>query len=177
MKSRLLFTIIAVMAISSVTLAADRVTIESKTVDMGATGVQIGVFLENDQDLKSIGIPLILRELNPGAFITSMTLDYSVSGSRLTDAMLTEVKIRNHYAEEDGNCKSNQPGGLGTIAHSDGGPHPVVSSPEGTKLGRQKIFSPPLPAGVDVIPSMMVTVDVASVVGSFEIDTTCCDPA
>ena len=167
--------VLTLLCWSSSALAVNTIIVESKSVAKGETGVRIPVYITNDVDVKGIIVPLALRELTPGAFITSMTMSFE---DRLPPTgPLATINFRNQYAEEDGSCKSDLPGGFGTITSATGGPNPVVASPEGVLFVRQRLFPPDLPPGADVTGSYVMTVDVTSVDGTFEIDTTCADPA
>jgi hypothetical protein len=73
--------------------------------------------------------------------------------------------------------KIDNPGGFGAIAFADGGPNPVAAAPEGALFVRQRLFPPDLGPGADVTGSFILTVDVTSVDGLFEIDSTCTNPA
>jgi hypothetical protein len=149
--------------------------VTSKTVTPGETNVTIPILMTNDVEVKTVSLPLALREITPGAFVTSLQLSH---GDRLPPGgPISMISFTNQYATEDGDCKSGSPGGFGTTTHADGGPHPVGTSPEGIMFVRGGLFSPYLPPGVDVTGSFILTVDVTSVEGSFEIDTTCMDPA
>jgi hypothetical protein len=153
------------------------VIIPAQRVSPGATGVQIPIFLRNDADLEAFTIPLIIRQVTPGAFITSLAISYA---DRLPEGLgqpLSDIVVKIQYANEDGNCKSGQPGGFQTATYSDGLPHPVSSSPEGVLFGRVKAGSPPLIAGRDTQGSLQLTVNVTSTPGSFDIDTSCTQPA
>ncbi len=51
--------------------AANHVTVESKHVALGATGVQVGVFVENDVPMTAMVLPLELREVSAGSYVTT----------------------------------------------------------------------------------------------------------
>jgi hypothetical protein len=156
---------------------ANTLEIESKTVNKGQTGVTVAIKLTNDVAIRNIVLPLALRSVTPGAFVTALQPVYGDRLPTTPGAPIVDIKIRNQYAEEDGNCKASQPGGFGTIAFSDGASHPVVSSPEAVLFVRGKIFGAALPPGADVTGSMGLVVDVTLNQGMFEIDTTCANPA
>jgi len=86
------------------------------------------------------------------------------------------------YDNEDGNCKEGQPGGFGTITVAGSGltynEHPNPSNPDGIAFGRGRAQFADLPAGSDgATPSMEIGVTAPLVAGTFEIDSTCRDPA
>jgi hypothetical protein len=159
--------------------AANSVVVTSKTVATGATGVAIPVLLSNDVALRSITVPLVIREQTAGSFITSLTMGYA---ERLPiPGPLDDIVFLNHYADEDGTCKNGYPGGFGTITHAasgiSAGPYAVTTgSPEGVLFARARIVTGDLPVGSDASGSIVLTVDVTSVDGIFEVDTTCTDP-
>lgn len=51
--------------------SANHVTVESKSVAPGATGVQIGVFISNDVPITAMVLPLELRSATPGTYLTT----------------------------------------------------------------------------------------------------------
>jgi hypothetical protein len=135
--------------------------------------VSIPIHIKNTQELRGIVVPLIIREITPGSFITSLEMSY---GDRLPEGPgqpLSDMVVKYQYAEDDGLC---QPGGFATVTYSDGGPNPVAASPEGVLFARLRTVSPPLLPGEDVTGSLILTVEVTGTDGSFEIDTTCVDP-
>jgi hypothetical protein len=155
--------------------AANLVVVETMSVPTSASGAVIPIKLTNDQSLRSIVMPLAIREVTPGSFITSMKMSF---GDRLSPTgFLSQLMFTNQYANEDGSCKSGLPGGFGTITFADTLAHPVAASPFGMLFMRGRIFGGDLPAGADVTGSMLMTVDVTGVDGTFEIDTTCTNPA
>ena len=155
--------------------AENSVVVTSKAVALGETGVTIPILLTNDETVKAVVVPLALREQTPGAFVTSITMSFA---DRLpVGGALSPISFRNQYANEDGTCKQSQPGGFGTVSFSDGGPNPVVASPEGVLFARQRMFSPDLLPGTDATGSFVLTLDVTSVNGTFEIDSTCANPS
>ncbi len=156
---------------------ANSIEIESKTVNKGQTGVTISIKLTNDVIIRNIVLPIALRSITPGAFVTSLQ---PVFGDRLPTASgspIAEIIITNQYADENGNCKTSQPGGFGLITFADGASHPVAAEPEGVLFVRGKILGATLPPGTDATGSMGLLVDVTTSQGQFEIDTTCSDPA
>jgi hypothetical protein len=150
---------------------SNSVTVDSKCVTADATGVTVGIRISNDVDLQQIVVPLEIREITLGSFVTSLSMSY---GERLLGFM-TEVSVTNQHADRDGICGSGNPG-YNLITYSDGAKHPLGSSPEGVMFGRQRIVSPPLASGADVTGSMVLTLDMTGVAGSFEIDTACTTP-
>jgi len=178
MRRYVLWTVLVLMAwCGAVAWGANTLQIESKTVNKGQAGVVIAIRLTNDITIRNIVVPLALRSVTPGAFVTALQPVY---GERLptgSGAPISDISILNQYAEEDGTCKAGQPGGFGTITYSDGASHPVAAAPEGVLFVRGKIFGASLPPGADVTGSLGLIVDVTLSQGIFEIDTTCANPA
>ncbi|MBD3297992.1 MAG: HYR domain-containing protein [candidate division Zixibacteria bacterium] len=152
------------LAVSS--YAANTVVIPSQTVYTNQTDVVISVHLTNDISPLSVVVPLVVREIDPGSYITAAEMSY---GDRLPEVggPLNEVIIKNQYPVEDGDCKSDNPGGFGEPGSAD------FVSPDGFLYFRGQLFNGPLPPGADATGSIILTVDVTGVEGSFEIDTTC----
>jgi len=150
---------------------SNAVIVTSKEVGLGATGVTIPIKINNDVALNEVAVPLVIREITAGSFITSLALSY---GDRLPEGIgqpLSDVVLKYQYPTENGMCKNLNPGGFGTLGPAD------FSSPDGLMFGRTKILAPPLAAGTDATGSLILTVNVTTTLGTFEIDTTCADPA
>jgi len=156
---------------------SNSVVVESKTVAAGATEVTIGVFLTNGVAIQNYVIPLELRSISGGAFITRMKRSYP-AGTRL-DGKLTLVSIINFYdgSSVGRNCKGGQPGGYAAYSNNVQDVFfPVVASPVAVLFAR--LGGGYLGAGTDGSnPQMLLTVDIHNSFGTFEIDTTCTDPA
>jgi hypothetical protein len=153
-----------------VALAGNSVVVTSKTVAQGATGVTIPIRVSNDVTLGALHVPLVIRSVTPGAFITALTLGW---GDRLPAGPgqpLSDIVSASTYPAQDGTCKNGTTGGFSTTGPSDG------VSPDGAQFVRLG-FSNHLPAGTDATGSLLLTVDVNSTIGVFEIDTTCTDPS
>jgi PKD repeat protein len=151
--------------------ASDSVVVESKTVVPGATDVQIHVRIVNSVLLGRLAVPLEIRAVTPGAFITSLSMSFQ---ERLTTYM-TDYGSTWQYAIADGvSCKYASPTFL------DGAKHPVSGVPEeeAVKFERGVLVNPAiaLPPGPDAAGSVLLTVDVTATPGTFTIDTTCMDP-
>ncbi|HUU44121.1 MAG TPA: hypothetical protein VM118_00175 [Acidobacteriota bacterium] len=154
---------------------ANHVLVESQSVAPGATGVQIGVYVENDLELNGLVIPLEIREVTAtGAFPTNtLTLD---AANRLTTSLIGFV-TKYFYPDED-NTNPTQCSGAGFATK---GALDFVS-PDGVLYSAISVLDPCLPIGTDGAPpggtpSLIFTFDVTSVDGLFVIDTTCVTPA
>ncbi len=170
MKSHAIVLAIASCALLAGTArGANSVIVESKTVPAGAHDVTIGVRMANDLDLTALAVPLQIREITPGSFITRLALSW---GGR-ADTVMTDGVINNQYATQNFTC---QLGGFGfgdiVATHRDSS-RAVGTSPEGVLFARVRVYSRPLLPGSDVEPSMRLIFNVTSTPGTFEIDTTC----
>ncbi len=163
---------------SAAVFAVNEMTIESLTIGAGGTA-NIGVFVTNDLTLKYIIAPLVVRPISGGSYITSLKLN--VNSGRM-NGKLADVMIYNGYQAPNGVCPTTQPSSaLGTINEPalDANTMPVPTSPAGLMIVRGIILGATLPAGTDgTTPSFTIVAGLnASCPGSFEIDTTCADPA
>ena len=146
-------------------------TVSSRTVMQGAQDVEIPIIIHNDIDLLGIQLPLVIRTVSGGAYITSLSMAFD---DRLTPGgPLILARLTHQYANDDGACKDGQPGGFQTLSFTDGGPNPVASSPEGAMFVALAAGADELSPGFDNTGSLLLTVDVNSAIGSFEIDTSC----
>lgn len=151
------------------------VVVTSVSAARGEAGVMIPVRLTNDVSLRAAVVPLALRQAGSDAFVTSLKLSF---GDRLQPwGALGEVRFTNHYYNEDGTCKSNQAGGFGTIALNDTLAHPIGGAPVGLLFFLTKVLGAELPPGADDAGSLILTVNVNDASGTFEIDSTCANPA
>ena len=149
--------------------AAYHVEVESKTVAPGDTGVVIGVRITNEQPLIAYVVPLKVREVTPGSFITRQALSW---GGR-ADSFLTGLVANVQLATETYNCGMGGYGFRDVVSVAADSSRAVGASPEGMVFFRVALNEPPLPAGTDVEPSMRLIVNVTSTPGTFEVDTTC----
>jgi hypothetical protein len=168
----LLMSAVCLSVFASPAVSADSVHVESKAVGAGASNVTVRIKIFNDEDLDGLTVPLVIRSVTPGSFITSLQISY---GERLPiGGALGSFVVRNQYATANGSCKT---GGFGTVTFSDGLSHPVTSSPEGVLFQRENFGTGgELLTGADASGSLILTMSVTSTLGTFEIDTTCADP-
>lgn len=150
------------------------IQVESKSVSLGPGLVPIHIKLSNDVAVRKIILPLEIRTVTGGAFITSVRIAYA---ERLA-SYLTGLNSASRFPDANGNCKSGQPGGYGTMTTilSPNVDYPVTASPEGISLIRGRVSDPALPIGADTAGSIVLSVALSGI-GSFEIDTTCTNPA
>jgi hypothetical protein len=151
---------------------ANSIVVESKLLPGGATGQTITIRLTNAEAVKAVVVPLVVRSVSSGAFITSLGMDY---GDRLASPTHLDARVRNQFATADGNCKEGLPGGFHTVSSDDGASHPVGASPAGMLFACVKLSGSDLPAGSDASGSLNLIVNVGGQAGAFEIDTTCTD--
>jgi len=149
--------------------ATNQVVVESKTVLSGATGVVIGVRVTNDTSMAAFVVPLTIREVTPGSFISSLAMSW---GGRL-DSGLTGVVINYQYATENYDCGFGGHGFREIVCSAADSGRAVGASPQGVMFVRMTMQSPVLPPGTDAIPSMKLKVSVTTAPGTFEVDTTC----
>jgi hypothetical protein len=164
------FVSAVVMLWPAMSWAANSVTVESKTVYAGHAGSQIHIRLVNDFPVSGIDLPLIIREVSPGAFVTSLQLTF---GDRLTlpGGPLRGVRGTWQIADTTGKCGFN--GESWDPDYIDTLPHPVAGAPMDIRFVRAKSFDEDLAPGQDNSGSFILTADIGATPGQFEIDTTC----
>ena len=172
-----------VFALGSIAFGSS-VVVESKSSYEGSPD-NAGIFLQNDGDLRSIGLPIVVRDA--GTYPTALAGEY-IAGSRLgvkAAGFLTEVHFLNAYDNEDGTCKQGQAGGFGTITipggDADIATFATPSDPDAFLFSRSKIVGANFAAGDDgSSPSIRILYTCPSplaAVANFIIDTTCSNPA
>lgn len=190
------FVVVSAFAIAQSASAANRVTVESKQVTAGQTGVTLGVYVENDVRIIAATIPLEFREYDAGSYIASGTFSFLANASgRMDNSPLSAtadpggmwpaaqvVANRKYSATADPNCVGGGPSrsyqtAVGTIdfVSPDAVFHAAVSTGD-TTIGEQITLEP----GSDVTegqPSLILTFNVNSTQGRFVIDTCCVRPA
>jgi uncharacterized delta-60 repeat protein len=150
--------------------------VESKQVLPGQTDVEVGIYLSNeDMSLQSMVLPLEIREVTPGAFMAN---HYSLTRSgRLASLYSPYFELIRYY-----NVPATENVCCGPDGHSYTGgtlDPGVPSAPtDAISLFNVGILTGCLPPGTDGIPSagtpsLVLTFDVTTTVGSFEIDTCC----
>lgn len=180
MSGRVVLAAVAVLAVVAGTAgAANRVAVQSAATFPGGD-VAVGVFIENDVEVISVVVPLIIKSVNPNAYMTALSLVNPVPGSRIAGS-LGDIVASNTYPV--GNAAA---AGCNSAWYTDGGGfatsgQPDYLSPDGVLMARQRIFAPNLPPGSDFpietgIPSFRLNTTVTETTGVFEIDTTCTTP-
>jgi hypothetical protein len=180
MKRATLLVIVAVVLCTTPAMAVNSVNVPDLAFAPGATGVEIPVQITNDVSIKGLVVPLILRDVNPGGFPTQLAIRWRDRLPRF--GPMNEIVVNNHYNTEDGTQCRTVPGGFKTpIAVELGGQDTlsiaVTAAPWGVQMVRNKLFSPSLAAGSDQTGSILLIADIGAADGTFEVDTTCVDPA
>ncbi len=149
------------------------VEIETKSALSGS--VPIHIKLSNEVSVRRVLLPLEIREVTPGTAITRIRVSYA---ERLT-GYLTGISTALQFGTPDGNCKSGLSGGYktATALMAPNVDVNVGALPVGISIVRGRLTDPALPAGADASGSIILTAFVSGSHGSFEIDTTCTNPA
>jgi hypothetical protein len=118
---------------------------------------------------------LEIREVTTGATITTLRVIYA---ERLM-TYLTGLNTALQFASPDGTCKNGLAGGYRNVTSIIAPDVEVAVGPlpEGISLVRGRVSDPALPPGADTSGSIILSLHVTGVHGSFEIDTTCTNPA
>ena len=156
---------------------ANTVTIDSKTVCQGVKGVTVAVRLVNDKELRHVVVPLEIRSVSGGAFITSLRMSWGDRLPRGRKAPLGENAFANQFHLRDCICAKDSVPGYGTISFSDTLSHAVSASPVGGLFSRFRMMGENLKPGADSTGSLLLTIDVGEKAGVIEIDTACVCPS
>jgi hypothetical protein len=184
-------------------MAANHVTIESKSVPPGATGVFIGVYVSNDVGVTGFGLPVEFRSLSGGAYITNgaaFTRGINSAG-RMQNSPLgpgyvgpngpvpasVTNRIFGTMDPADPACPTENPAGSWNTSVPNANNAAFMTDPDAWLLacvsqgvpadGDDISMDPGQEAvGVD-IPSIRILTDVTVNLGQFDIDTTCIRPA
>jgi hypothetical protein len=174
----LIIVCILVWCAVAVGWGANSVVVESMQTSLGETGAQIRVKITNDVPLRALVIPLVFRETDTGAFITSVQLSY---GDRLPIDSgvdpLSDIVVANDLGQDTSLCDYSQSKGFAGDGHLDGAIRNGENRFNKVLFVRTRIFSSGLEPGSDDTGSIILTVDVTDTAGVIEIDTTCTDLA
>ncbi|GAB4319606.1 MAG: hypothetical protein Kow0074_09310 [Candidatus Zixiibacteriota bacterium] len=168
----LAFGVVAVLLCTAPAMAANEVVVPDQFFAVGQTAVEIPVKISNDVSIKGLAVPLMLRDVNPGGFPTSLALRWRDRLPRF--GPLSEIVVNNQYDSLDATSCGV---GFHTFVDTDTLAVPVTSSPWGMLMVRNKIFTPSLAPGTDPTGSIVLIVDIGASDGTFEVDTACVDPA
>ncbi|MEW5874780.1 MAG: HYR domain-containing protein [Candidatus Zixiibacteriota bacterium] len=154
--------------------AENAVVVESRGIGVNGNDVPVHIRIMNDVTLSGLQIPLVIREVTPGATVTALR---GVWRERLAlpGGSLRDIRVTKCYADATGSCK---PGGFPNGAtSSDTLEHAVLTLPEGLQFAAISL-NPAynLPPGADATGSIVLFMDAGAITGTFEIDTTCVDP-
>ena len=146
----------------------DSVIVQSKAVASGSINDTVHIRVVNSFDLGWLVIPLQIRQVTPGAFITALAMRYD---QRLA-AKMTGLSSTYQYQLADGaGCEYASP------TYFDGAKHAATGPEEGIMFVRGAMIpTDDLPPSTEFEGSVVLVVDVTTTPGTFEIDTVCIDP-
>jgi PKD repeat protein len=159
-------------ALGSTAQAQDSVIVTSARFSPGDLNQSLGIRLVSTVPLTGVSVPLELRSLTTGAFVTRLYMTYS---ERLTDPIILPFAQRSQFGDRDPAAPSCP---YDFANFQDGDPHPVAASPEGALFDRKSSGDPAdtVPRGSDSFGSMILGFDLTDVPGRFEVDTVCANP-
>jgi hypothetical protein len=182
----LLVALISGASLSDVMSFENTVIVESKTVIAGTDSVWVGISISNDFPVSYIFLPLEVRAMTPGAFISEHAALFDNPKGRVASSGLSEdqdacwpwpsanpswhfqlgISLSNNCSGPVSNSYTN--------AYYDSAP---FVSPDGFSLLADGSSCGPLSPGVDPLPSdsasFAFTFAVSTKAGRFEIDTCC----
>ena len=170
LRRTVFFVTAIIILLPALSWGANHVEVESKTVYAGHQGSRIHVRADNDVILAGIEMPLIIREVTPGAFITSLQLTF---GDRLPYPGGPLRGVRSTWQVVDTTGKCGFSGEVWNPDYIDTLPHPVLGAPLAIQFVRANTFDENLAPGQDNSGSFILTADIGNTLGQFEIDTTC----
>jgi len=201
--SVLVLTIVSVLFATGSVLAYDWMWVDSKTVQPSATGVTVNIWIVNSTPLVGLVLPLEIRTVSSGAYITGSCKFNFPGGNRVGLSPVgtgMTVKTAMGAPLSPGEPCSVSDLRCGDLAYSSA-PNPVdFVSPDGFLWSGVSTASPPvlyyLPAGSDSVAgtftdwpdvdesteypaggSFNFVFNVNASTGQFEIDTVCVCPA
>ncbi len=153
------------------------VIVESKTVHALAQDIPIRIRIINEDPVDFLTLPLEMRSVSSGAFVTKVRLGYT---ERLHSGVLTASSTLRRYdtlSFAPGNaCNNVHPDSVWAVSQDASAPGAVASSPEGLLFLRAACgptCGDELQPGYDVDGSLVIYANVGVLTGTFEIDTTC----
>lgn len=171
--------------------AANHVTVESKSVATGATGVQVGVFVENDIPITALVLPLELREATPGTYVTTAFTFGPQAAGRVQNSPLgpaganwpaANITARRYAVTAVPPCSGPISSSFNTAAAQidfvspDAIFHAAVSTGD-PNIGEDITLDPGGDPAGTANASFLFTFNVTATDGLIEIDTTCIRPA
>jgi hypothetical protein len=149
----------------------DSVIIESQTLSSGTEEATLGIRIVNSTCISGIVLPLEIRNLDGDVFISD-SLRMDIQG-RLAASGLTEFTVGpSTFATPAANSCS----GPISNSYSGTGEAPDYVSPDAIYWSGVRVEGDCLPAGIDSIPSMVLSFGIQGANGSFLIDTCCVTP-
>ena len=164
-----------VFLLGGTAMAANTVTIEQGVaVGIGATGVQVGVYLENDVDLSAAVLPLEIRAGTNGAYFTG-TFSVDATGRVAGSGLLDFATILYYNAPAAQTCS----GPTSSTWSGGGGAPNADGSPDAYMFSGLVTISAYFPPGADApgSPGLTFNFDMGGQDGDFIIDTACMAPA
>jgi len=163
----------ALVLSASQAFGADAVVVESRQVPGGATGVTVGVYIENDDDLYAVVLPFVIREVTAGSYIADTLALIAVN--RLANYLQGFVVPETLPGEDNDRFWMCGGGGFGERGAPD------FISPDAVTYMAVRSTDSCLPSGNDGsppggTPSLQFTFNFISAPATFEIDTTCVTP-
>lgn len=168
--------------------AANSIVIESKSVAPGATGVQVGVYFSNDIPITDFEFPVEVHELTAGAYITN-SWGYQINASgRLNNSPLGQAGANWPAANVFTGVYASivLPHCSGPVSQTFHAAEPSADfiSPDAILYTASSTGDAGLGEDIDLdpgadppgVPSFIISFDVTSVVGTFELDTCCIHP-
>lgn len=170
---------------------ANHVSVESKNVAPGATGVQIGVFIENDVGITALVLPLELRSATPGTYVTTAFNFVRQTAGRVHNSPLgvagsnwpaANVTARRYAVTEGPACSGPVSETYNTAAAQidfvspDAVFHAAVSTGD-PGIGEDITMPPGSDPPGTANASFLFTFNVTGIDGLIEIDTCCVRPA
>lgn len=173
MRRLAVLSLVAMVAVSAGSSRAEwRVDVESETVFAGQQDANVDIIVYWDDFLVFLGIPLVVREVDPGSFWTGL-LPYDTGGTNW-----------NHPYQHNVSWDVNWPNGsyFPVVEMRPG--DPIIACDPGGDLGYDGVspdhfiinissLATLLPAQPDGRPIVTITFDVTGSPGVFEIDTAC----
>jgi len=174
----LLFTI-SLLSAAMPAFGADNLTVASVPGVVPGGTVTVPVRISNSQSIRSVTVPLIIRQGSGNASVQFVKLSW---GDRLPvapGAPLSSIVINNLFIPpESGTHLFNCIDGFGQFpAYTDTSFNPITVLPVGALFNRHRIFDPDLAPGTDPTGSLLLTLTVGQEEGCIEIDTTCIEPS
>ena len=181
-------TVVAVLAPADAVDAANAVIMESKWVETGGVGVEVGIYVSNEDSLAGIVLPLEFRSIHVGSFITRALsiratsrmayLEDTENAYNIIQKLYFPRKQSTLYRGYLNECRVDSLGRVWRWSAYD-------SLPDFVGEEAMMYVAVPydlIPPGDDIAtgpghPSLVLKFDVTEAGGAFVIDTTCVRPS